>query len=345
MIFIIPITDPLRKFVIDYIIAKGRKVMVIGQVDTGKSTFCRQLAELALASGRKPAIVDSDVGQSWIGPPTTIGMKLVKENADPTLFPDSFYFVGDITPERHILQSVVGTKRMVELAENADADLIIIDTTGLVDRSIGRFLKFTKIDLIRPDNLVCFQRDKELEILIRSIEFGSCHIHRLEPSKDIERKNQEFRCQYRNDQFSKYFSEFSVQEFDFSQLRGQRDIILNGRRANEKEINIISQIVDHPILYAEWFYKGLLIVAQSKINWQAMKILCSELNVDEIVIRNPENFQNILIALIGSNEDPICLGLITDINFNDGSMKIKCMDGISDRVKAIQFSDFKLPNC
>lgn len=339
---IIPITDPLRKSVIDYIIAKGRKVMVIGRVDTGKSTFCRQLAELALAGGRKPAIVDADVGQSWIGPPTTIGMKLVKENADPTLFPDSFYFVGDVTPEGHLLQSVVGTKRMVESAENANADLIIIDTTGLVDRPIGRFLKLNKIDLVRPDNLVCFQRDRELEILIRSVELDFCKIYRLEPSKEIERKSQEFRCQYRNEQFSKYFSEFSIQEFDFSQLRGQRDSFLNGRKANEKELNIISQITDHSVLYAEWFYRGILLVTQSKISWQAMKTLCSQLKIDEVVNKIPEDFQNVLVALVNSNGDSICLGLITDIDFSNGIMKVKCMNGIADRVRAIQFSDFKV---
>lgn len=344
MSFIIPITDPLRKSVIDYIIDKGRKVMVIGRVDTGKSTFCRQLAELALAKGRKVAIVDSDVGQSWIGPPTTVGMKLVTEDADPTLFPDSFYFVGSVTPERHLLQTVVGTGKMVELAENANADLIIIDTTGLVDRSLGRFLKLSKIDLVRPDNLVCFQRDRELETLIRSIEFGFCHIHRLEPSKDIERKSQEFRSKYRDEQFSKYFSEFSIQEFCFSQLRGQRDVFLNGKRANEKELGIISKIIDQPVLYAEWFYRGLFLVTQSKLDWQIMGTLCNQLRVDEIINKIPEDFHNILVSLINSNGDPICLALITNIDFNNGVIKIKCMNGIADQVRAIQFSDFKLSN-
>ncbi|MGB9595725.1 MAG: Clp1/GlmU family protein [Candidatus Poribacteria bacterium] len=342
MSLIIPITDPLRKSIIDDIIAKGRKVMVIGRVDTGKSTFCRQLAELALAQGRTPAIVDADVGQSWIGPPTTIGMKLVKENADPTLFSDSFYFVGDITPEGHLLQSVVGTKKMVESAENANADLIIIDTTGLVDRPIGRFLKLNKIDLIRPDSLVFFQRDKELEILIRSVELDFCQIYRLEPSKDIERKSQEFRSQYRYEQFLKYFSEFSVQEFYFSQLCGQRDIFLNGRKASERELDIISKIIDQPAIYAEWFHRGLLLVTQSKLDWQTTRILCSQLKIDEFVNKISEDFINILVALLNSEGNLICLALIVDVDFRNCIMKIKCMNGIADQVKAIQFSDFKL---
>lgn len=342
VVFIIPITDPLRKSVVDNIIAKGRKVMVIGRIDTGKSTFCRQLAELALEQGRKVAIVDSDVGQSWIGPPTTIGMKLITEKPEPTLFPDSIYFVGSVTPERHLLQTMVGVKRMVESAEEANADLIIIDTTGFVDKSIGRALKLNKIDLIRPDNLVCFQRDRELETLIKGVELGFCHIHRLEPSRDVERKYPEFRCRYRDEQFSKYFSEFSIQEFSFSQLRGQRDVFLNGRRANEKELDNIAQIICCDVVYAEWSYRGLFVVTPSRLDWQASRTLCSQLRINELNDRIPEDFSNLLVALVNSVGDPICLAIIAGIDFCNGVMKIKCMNGIAGYVKAIQFSDFRL---
>ena len=50
-------------------------VLVIGATDAGKSTFCRFLADVALAKGCKVACVDADIGQSQIGPPTTIGVK------------------------------------------------------------------------------------------------------------------------------------------------------------------------------------------------------------------------------------------------------------------------------
>ena len=51
------------------IVKSQQMVLVIGATDTGKSTFCRYLADYALAAGRKVACVDADIGQSGIGPP------------------------------------------------------------------------------------------------------------------------------------------------------------------------------------------------------------------------------------------------------------------------------------
>lgn len=342
MISILPVPEPMRKPIIEDIIKTGHIIMVIGRVDTGKSTFCRQLASIALERGLGVAIVDSDVGQSWIGPPTTVGMMIANGEPSPTIFPDSFYFVGSISPEKHLLQTIVGAKRMVENAEKAHTDLIIIDTTGLVDKSIGRSLKLNKIDLIKPDHIVCFQRNSELEMMIRGIESDLCHVHRLEPSKSVERKNSDFRTKYRNEQFNRYFSDFTIQELHFSQLRGQRDVFLNGRQANEKELDNISQILDCKTIYAEWSFRGLFVVTAQQIGWLESRKICSHLKIEDLYTRTPEDFYHLLVAIIGSQDEPICLGLIDDIDFVNGVMRIRCKNGVANFVKAIQFSDFRL---
>jgi polynucleotide 5'-hydroxyl-kinase GRC3/NOL9 len=342
VITILPEPEPVRKPVIDDILKTGHVIMVIGRVDTGKSTFCRQLALYALEQGLTVAIVDSDVGQSWIGPPTTVGMKIVSDEPSPTLFPDAFYFVGSITPERHLLQTIVGAKRMVESAEKANADLIIIDTTGFVDRSIGRALKLSKIDLIKPDHIVCFQRAGELEILIRGVESDFCHIHRLEPSRSLEKKTSDFRGKYRNEQFDRYFSDTAIQELRFSQLRGQRDTFLNGRKANEKELDNISQILDCGVLYAEWSFRGLFVVTTNQFEWLASRRLCSQLKIEGLYTKTPEDFIHLLIALIDSQGEPICLAIIDDVDFKNGIINVRCKEGSARSAKVIQFSDFHI---
>ena len=248
-----------RRHIIDEIAENGHVTMVIGRVDTGKSTFCRQLASAAIGKGRKVGVVDSDIGQSWIGPPTTVGMKMLSGLQYPMLFPDSFYFVGNVSPEGHLLQTAIGAKLMVEEAQSLGAELVIIDTTGLVDGNIGRALKLSKIDLIKPDHIVCFQRDSELEALIKWIESGLCKVCRLKPSRFVEKKSQNQRFKYRLEQFRDYFSDAVPQELSFLQVFGQREIFLNGRMANDKEIDNISEIIGSGVLYAEWFFKGCLL--------------------------------------------------------------------------------------
>ncbi len=331
-----------RKLVIDEIISNGHIIMVLGHVDTGKSTFCRQLALNALEHGLKVAIVDSDVGQSWIGPPTTIGMKMVDKEPFSTLFPDSFYFVGSITPERHLLQMIVGSKSMVEKAISLGADLVIIDTTGLISGKIGRALKQNKIDIIKPDHIVCFQKDSELETLIKGVE-SSCHkVYRLEPSRFVEKKSQEYRAKYRQEQFNRYFSEAEIQCISFSGLHGQREIFLNGRKANEKEKENISKIINKDVLYAEWSYRGLFIVIEDYISWETMKCLCSNLKIDELILKSPSDFSKMLVALLDEHGNTLCLGIIEEIDFFECVFTIRCKKGCASASKIIQFSNFKM---
>lgn len=315
--------------------------MILGRVDTGKSTFCRQLACASLECGRKVAIVDADVGQSWIGPPTTVGMKIVTKDFTSSLFPDSFYFVGSISPERHLLQTTVGVKRMVESAIFAGADLVIVDTTGLVDGNIGRALKSSKIDLVQPDHLVCFQRGGELENLIKGYETSLC-IHNLRPSKDVIKKSQDWRKNYRQKQFDDYFSEFVSHDFSFSQLRAQRAIFLNGRRANASELANLSDIVEDVVLYAEWSFKGLFIVTADRISDLSARKLCSYLSINDLTANIPEDFLQILTALVDDKGEPICLALIDKIDFKQGILTLKCSKNAFETAKIVQFSDFRL---
>ena len=317
--------------------------MVIGRVDTGKSTFCRHLASVALERGLRVGLVDSDVGQSWIGPPTTVGMKIVKGTPAPTLFPDSFYFVGSVSPGRHLLQTTVGVKRMVESAISSGAELVIIDTTGFVDGPAGRSLKASKIDLVKPDHIVCFQRSSELETLIRGIEPNICrHIHRLEPSRRVEKKSQNSRRAYRQKQFERYFSDFISQEFHFSELRGQRTSFLNGRRANERELENLSGIVDDEVLYAEWSFKGLFIVTADKLPDPAARKLRSYLSIDDLSAHTPDDFQRLIIALVDERGEPICLALLEKMNFGQDRLILKCKKDAAELARVIQFSDFRL---
>jgi len=60
----------------------GPRVMVVGPVDVGKSTFCQLLLNYAVRMGRRPVFVDLDVGQGYIGIPGAMGALLIERPAD-----------------------------------------------------------------------------------------------------------------------------------------------------------------------------------------------------------------------------------------------------------------------
>src|SRR5690349_22160247 len=74
----------------------GDTVMVVGAADRGKSSFARHLAARA---GVRTALVSADVGQPSVGAPACVGMALRR----PWRTADALWFVGDVSPARHLL--------------------------------------------------------------------------------------------------------------------------------------------------------------------------------------------------------------------------------------------------
>lgn len=141
--------------------------MLMGGVDTGKTTLGKLAARMALAAGRTVAYVDADVSNTTVGPPACVGLKILRSLADlDTLdVPDYLHFVGTITPSRLVLQQVVATTAMTELARQ-HADLVIVDTTAVVSGVAGETLKYHKTELCRPDKVVVLQRGGEMEPVV-----------------------------------------------------------------------------------------------------------------------------------------------------------------------------------
>jgi polynucleotide 5'-hydroxyl-kinase GRC3/NOL9 len=131
---------------------QARTILLLGATDTGKTTFLTWLANILLVQERRIAIVDADVGQSSLGPPTTIGLSVVAEPFQrlQELPPAMLYFVGATSPRGHLVPMVVGTKRLVDCARKCDVGQVIIDTCGFISADGGQVLKHYQIDLVDP---------------------------------------------------------------------------------------------------------------------------------------------------------------------------------------------------
>lgn len=155
------------------IVERGGMVVALGGLDSGKTTFCTMCAAVAVRLGKRVAYLDTDIGQTSVGPPTTIGLKFLE--SDEQLQPeqlaraDARYFVGATSPAGHLLPMVVGATKMVAEARREDPHLIVVDTTGLIDGTLGQVLKLYKVEAMRPDWVIGFQRGGELEPILGSI--------------------------------------------------------------------------------------------------------------------------------------------------------------------------------
>jgi polynucleotide 5'-kinase involved in rRNA processing len=149
-------------------------VLLVGGLDTGKSTLSRALLAAAVDAGRPAAYLDADVGQKTAGPPATITLKRVRSSADlePERFADAdaLEFVGSIVPEGHLLAVLAGVATLHRRAKEEGADFVVVDTSALISGISGEILKYHKVELLRPDLVVGLQRGEELLPLLGAIQ-------------------------------------------------------------------------------------------------------------------------------------------------------------------------------
>ena len=144
-------------------------VMFVGASDTGKTTLARAIYEKLESRGRRVAYLDCDVGQSTVGPPATIGVRLADGGNRRRR---SLFFVGNISPRGHFLPMVVGAHKLRSLGVQLGCSTILVDTTGMVDpRRGGTALKLWKVELLQPDRIVALQREGELEELLSCLRY------------------------------------------------------------------------------------------------------------------------------------------------------------------------------
>lgn len=185
-------------------------VMVIGAPDTGKSTLAVYLYQSLCRRGRRAAYLDADVGQSILGLPTTLNLALAQNPGDPGFPPQgarAAYFVGAVTPRGHMLPTVIGSYRLQQKALELGAEVIVVDTTGLVDSSHGgKALKQWKIELLAPGVVIGLQRGRELESIVWPLRRdGRVRCVELAVSPHVEVRSREARIARRREGLARYF--------------------------------------------------------------------------------------------------------------------------------------------
>jgi polynucleotide 5'-kinase involved in rRNA processing len=199
--------------VFERVLASPGVVYLLGDMDTGKTQFGLQILERARAAGTRAALVDSDIDQSTVGPPTTIGLKVTSDlpaiDNDTLRDADALAFVGSLVPREHLLPVVAGVGKLIERARSAGCSLIVLDTTGFVSGIYGQTLNYHLMDIARPDIVVAFERGGELEPLVGIAQrFTSANVVEIGVQASAVRSAEE-KLAFREQQFAAYFKETS----------------------------------------------------------------------------------------------------------------------------------------
>jgi len=202
--------------------------ILLGATDTGKSTLAQFLISHLCRRELKLGLVDADIGQSFLGPPATIGLSVFKPHPDweVILSTPEIFFVGSTTPEGHFPIHLKGVKRMVDKASSYGPDVILVDTTGFVLGEGGRELKRRKIDLVSPRFILALQKDAELEPILEPFQENPLYkIHRLPLPEQVRAKSLEERRINRTNKFRDYFKYSAVQELAIEGVQIEGEVL------------------------------------------------------------------------------------------------------------------------
>lgn len=154
-------------------------VVIVGDVDSGKSTLSTFLANELSKKMLKVAVVDADLGQADIGPPATVtGGRVNHSIIDlQELQGEHSFFIGDTSPSI-VPEKVIGNISRLKDLMAMSADTVLVNTDGWVRDILAIHFKTELLSRIKPDLVVGLASNDEIDPLISNTGFASLKLDR-----------------------------------------------------------------------------------------------------------------------------------------------------------------------
>ncbi len=217
-----PIPQEWRDLSKELLEGEAKRLMVVGATDSGKSSLCLFLSNALVREGESVSFVDLDVGQSDLGPPTTIGVSRI----DSPLFslqdskPSILQMAGWISPSG--VEDVI-LRKLDQLLAFAQEEYTIVNTDGWVQKEQAVRYKLSLAEKLSPDRVVILGDLPEMEESL-SKEF---YVQKLPPSPYVKARSLSVRREIRRNLYLRYFRqalemEVSMEEVKVKGLRETR---------------------------------------------------------------------------------------------------------------------------
>jgi len=217
-------------------------VLLVGGVDVGKTTLARALHRLVGGE-----VVDADLGQSVIGPPTAITLGTYEAGMRDG------YFVGDTTPRGHLLYALCGAKRMVQRACRP----VLVDTDGYISGQAGRAYKLALVEALDPDLVILLPRGEELELLRVSCNMESVSVR----ISGVRQKSREERANTREENFRREFERGHEVRVGWGEVAWRETLLGAGEILDP---HTLSKMLGCEVLFARRLGKEVIAVIEGK---------------------------------------------------------------------------------
>ncbi len=281
--------------------------VVLGTVDSGKTSFCTYLVNKLIGEKQKVAILDGDLGQSDIGPPCTIASTFVAKPVTDlfNLEAENAFFVGATSPSEATNRTVEGlTTLRREILDNAP-DFVVVNTDGWVVEEDAVKYKSRLVEELEPDLVFCIQQKDELAPLLDVLEKFRKTI--VDSPIAIRQRSREKRKNLRELGYVKYLGNAKVQSLPMGWVKIKEEGLLGSgiEWANVQQTKKVEEVVRKKV----------------------------------VLVRGGEG-EGLLLGLCDSQRKFLGIGVLREIDYSRRTLKI--FTPVSERISNIILGKVKL---
>ncbi|MEM1569461.1 MAG: Clp1/GlmU family protein [Candidatus Bathyarchaeia archaeon] len=251
--------------VVDKVLEVKGTVLIVGAVDVGKSTLCTLITNRMLLKGLKVGVIEGDVGQAEIGPPTTVSLAIPKLPS-PDLFrqdPMTSEFIGSTSPmgfEEEIIEAI---RKLKNEAENLGVDLLVVNTDGWIEDEKAVTYKVKLADTLKPSLVVVLSNEEELEELKRRLseKFNVIIVPQLSRAR---KRSREARKELRELSYQKNLRGSTVRSIPISWIRILNHDLGTGVVLSDDRFKKLNEQLNGGLVYGEETPNGLLLVLNGR---------------------------------------------------------------------------------
>lgn len=301
---------------------KPLRVIILGPVESGKTSLAAFIANQLLSKGREVYIVDADVGQEDIAIPCTIGV------ARPTskfiwlreLQPIKVKFVGCTSPQYCLTQYITAFQEVINELISSGYDLIV-NTDGWVTGYSALELKQLMIKLMKPTHVYVLS-DEIYTYVKNSLRGSNIEVVLVPRPRVVRERSRDDRRFLRQQAYGKLLSNVRRVKLAINDIVILGSCLLAGRRLELNEllnyIKLPQEACNH-ILYASIYGNTLNLVLKKGINSGNLSLCSDGL---ELNVVNEGDERGLLVGILDNDLRDVGVGIVDGVDYVDGSIYV-----------------------
>jgi polynucleotide 5'-kinase involved in rRNA processing len=205
----------------------------------------------------------------------------------------------------------VGTRWLADRADQQVVSRLVVNTSGFIQGTGAQRLKWAQIELLAPRLILALEREKELQpILIPLIRQHPAAVVRLPLSRRAVSKSVEFRRQYREERFKRYFRNSRRYFFPIDRLAWRGLPLGQGETLALNQRQRLGEDLGTPVLYGEVSASLAVLILKHHPEVRETVGIEAQLAVKNVLWLAAPTIEMRLVGLLDENFIVLALGLI-----------------------------------